>query len=309
MKRYLGVDLHRNYFTVSARREDGRGMSRTWAIRSLPTFAKTITAADAVAAEATGNGRLFCAALHRRGCRVVVNHRQCEVISRLVMKTDTHDAELLAEFLAKGLLPQGIDTNLGADQHALPPMENREPTAKNWAALLAGCPFPTPLSVSSARVASGWESSLGAVRLRPHLLQLFLQVPQSPLENLALLVQPLDVLLASQEAMPSSVMRRALPLRVAGALLPALVAAAVMTVMVAVARPVVVMTAAARHVRPPFAPSPSDVGAGPCVFIKRRSPSHRITHGREGSTQRSAHPPSSNAGGRGEEVSGGRIAH
>lgn len=105
--RYLGVDLHRNCFTVYTREADGSGESREWAIRRLAAFAKTVRATDAVAVEATGNVRLFCAALQGRGCRlVVVNPHQFEVISRSVKKTDEQDAKVLAEFLAKGLLPE-----------------------------------------------------------------------------------------------------------------------------------------------------------------------------------------------------------
>ncbi|MBU4201280.1 MAG: transposase, partial [Kiritimatiellae bacterium] len=107
MKRYLGVDLHRNCFTVHTRQEDGSGESREWSIRSLKAFAKAVTANDAVAVEATGNVRLFCEALKGRGCRiVVVNPHQFQVISRSVKKTDEHDAKVLAEFLAKDMLPE-----------------------------------------------------------------------------------------------------------------------------------------------------------------------------------------------------------
>jgi transposase len=106
-KRYMGVDLHRNCFTVFTRQEDGSGESRQWSIRSLTAFAGTVEAGDDVAVEATGNVRLFCEALKGRGCRVVVvNPHQFQVISRSVKKTDEHDAKVLAEFLAKGLLPE-----------------------------------------------------------------------------------------------------------------------------------------------------------------------------------------------------------
>jgi transposase len=106
-KRYLGVDLHRNCFTVYTRQEDGSGESREWSIRRLQAFAESVKASDEVAVEATGNVRLFCEALRGRGCRiVVVNPHQFEVISRSVKKTDEHDAKVLAEFLAKGLLPE-----------------------------------------------------------------------------------------------------------------------------------------------------------------------------------------------------------
>ena len=105
-KRYMGIDLHRNCFTVYTRQEDGSGESREWSIRSLNTFAKTVKASDEVAVEATGNTRLFCEAL-KSGCRiVVVNPHQFQVISRSVKKTDEHDAKVLAEFLAKDMLPE-----------------------------------------------------------------------------------------------------------------------------------------------------------------------------------------------------------
>ncbi len=105
--RYLGVDLHRNCFTVHTRQADGRGTQRTWRSTELAAFAATVQATDAVAVEATGNTRWFCTALQDRGCKlVVVNPHQFEVISRSVKKTDAHDAATLAEFLANGLLPE-----------------------------------------------------------------------------------------------------------------------------------------------------------------------------------------------------------
>jgi len=106
-KRYMGVDLHRNCFTVYTRQEDGSGESREWTIRELKAFAKTVKTNDEVAVEATGNTRLFTEALKDRGRRiVVVNPHQFQVISRSVKKTDEHDAKVLAEFLAKGMLPE-----------------------------------------------------------------------------------------------------------------------------------------------------------------------------------------------------------
>lgn len=106
-KRYMGVDLHRNCFTVYTRMEDGSGESREWAIRDRKAFAETVKASDAVAVEAMGTTRLFTEALKERGCRlVVVNPHQFKVISQSVKKTDEHDAKVLAEFLSKDLLPE-----------------------------------------------------------------------------------------------------------------------------------------------------------------------------------------------------------
>ena len=107
MNRYLGVDLHRNCFTVCTLKEDGQSELRKWSIHSLSEFAQTVQATDAVAVEATGNTRYFCQSLKERGCRlVVVNPQQFQVISRSVKKTDAHDAKTLAQFLARDLLPE-----------------------------------------------------------------------------------------------------------------------------------------------------------------------------------------------------------
>ncbi len=83
MNRYLGVDLHRNCFTVCTLTEDGQSELRKWSIHSLSEFAHTVQATDAVAVEATGNTRFFCQSLKERGCHlVVVNPQQFQVISR-----------------------------------------------------------------------------------------------------------------------------------------------------------------------------------------------------------------------------------
>jgi hypothetical protein len=77
-------------------------------------------------------------------------------------------------------------------------------------------------------------------------------VPQPPLQDVALLVQSLDVLLAAQEPMPPPVAGRVFSLRVARTLMATLMATTgMMAVAVALARAVVVMTAAA-HAGPPF---------------------------------------------------------
>jgi len=107
MNRYLGVDLHRNCFTVCTLGEDGASELRKWSMHALGDFAQEVQATDAVAVEATGNARYFCQALKERGCRlVVVNPHQFQVISRSVKKTDARDAKTLAEFLAKDMLPE-----------------------------------------------------------------------------------------------------------------------------------------------------------------------------------------------------------
>ncbi len=107
MKRYLGVDLHRTQFTVCTRLENGRTYLRQWQLRELKLFAAQLRKEDELAVEATGNTRLFYDAVEKYAARVVVvNPAQFKVISQSVKKTDKNDAELLALYLAKGLLPE-----------------------------------------------------------------------------------------------------------------------------------------------------------------------------------------------------------
>lgn len=106
-KRYVGVDLHRNQFTVCVRLENGRTYLREWKLGALPQFVKKLRASDEVAVEATGNTRLFYGVVQPRVARVVVvATNQFRVITQSVKKTDANDAQLLALYLEKGLLPE-----------------------------------------------------------------------------------------------------------------------------------------------------------------------------------------------------------
>lgn len=106
-KRYLGIDLHRNVFTVCTRYESGKTRLAEWPISSLGSFAKKLKVTDEVAVEATGNTRFFSDSVKQHVSKlVVVNPTQFQVISRSVKKTDNNDAEQLALFLSKGLLPE-----------------------------------------------------------------------------------------------------------------------------------------------------------------------------------------------------------
>jgi transposase len=106
-KRYIGIDLHRNQFTCCIRLENGRCYLSTWKLEDLPRFLKKLRASDEIALEITGNTRLFYDAAAPYVARVVVvDTNQFRVISRSVKKTDARDAELLALYLSKGLLPE-----------------------------------------------------------------------------------------------------------------------------------------------------------------------------------------------------------
>jgi transposase len=79
---------------------------RRYELFELDRFKASLLKTDCVAVEATGNTRYFVGAIG--GCVsavTVVNPKQFRIISDSVQKTDRADAELLALFLSKGLLP------------------------------------------------------------------------------------------------------------------------------------------------------------------------------------------------------------
>ena len=52
-KRYLGVDLHRNVFTVCIQTESGRSRIETWPVKALDKFARKLKKTDEVSVEST----------------------------------------------------------------------------------------------------------------------------------------------------------------------------------------------------------------------------------------------------------------
>ena len=106
MTRYIGVDLHRNCFTVCIREGEKTKLAK-WQLSNLEKFSQRLKPSDEIAVEVTGNTRLFCDAVSVHVSRVVVvNPHQFKVISTSVNKTDDNDARRLALFLSKGLLPE-----------------------------------------------------------------------------------------------------------------------------------------------------------------------------------------------------------
>lgn len=106
MGRHIGIDLHRNRFTACTR-TNGRNYLRTWSMKKLEAFGKTLRGDDLVAVEMTGNTRLFAEAVAPHVKRVVlVNPQQFKVVSVSVNKTDKNDARRLAFFLEKEMLPE-----------------------------------------------------------------------------------------------------------------------------------------------------------------------------------------------------------
>jgi transposase len=107
MARYIGVDLHRNRFTVCVLAENGREYLSEYRLEQLPQFVRKLRPTDELAVEVTGNTRLFYNAVASHVAKVVVvNPTQFKLIRQSVKKTDPHDARTLAFYLSKEMLPE-----------------------------------------------------------------------------------------------------------------------------------------------------------------------------------------------------------
>ena len=107
MGRFIGVDLHRNCFTVCLIAENGREYISAYRLEQIDRFLRKLRATDELAVEVTGNTRLFYELVAPHVARVaVVNPSEFRVIRQSTKKTDKHDAQALALFLSKDLLPE-----------------------------------------------------------------------------------------------------------------------------------------------------------------------------------------------------------
>lgn len=107
--KYVGVDLHKSQFSVYWKTEEGKGIFKKYPMtkRGIEEFKKNLDKETEVAVEATGNSRFFYNSIVTEVKKVrVINPSQFKVISESVKKTDRHDAEIIAEYLSKGLLPE-----------------------------------------------------------------------------------------------------------------------------------------------------------------------------------------------------------
>jgi len=106
MKRFIGVDLHKQSFTACYLKESGERVIQSYPLRKLDDFKKTLTPEDELALEACNNSLYFLGQV-RDHIHVahLIDPGQFKVISTSAKKTDEKDAELLALYLSKGLLP------------------------------------------------------------------------------------------------------------------------------------------------------------------------------------------------------------
>ena len=108
MKRYIGIDLHTNSFTICILQESSETI-KTYKLQGddLNKFIAYLSREDEVAVEATGNSSFFVNKIKGLVSNVVVIAPwQFHVIRKSVKKTDKHDARAIAFFLCKGMLPE-----------------------------------------------------------------------------------------------------------------------------------------------------------------------------------------------------------
>jgi len=108
MKRYIGVDLHKNTFTVCYLSKKSQELKSFKVSKgSMEVFKATLGKSDEVAVESTGNTGYFVREIKRAVKAVrIINPTQFKVISHSVKKTDEKDAEIIAKYLNKGLVPE-----------------------------------------------------------------------------------------------------------------------------------------------------------------------------------------------------------
>jgi transposase len=110
----VGVDLHKNQFTVCVRKNGKEKFSEYETTNEgyesfLKEAAKWQKSGEKVrvAVESTGNTRYFKNRMEDVGLGVtVINTLKMKVINESVKKTDKHDSATIAEFLEKDILPE-----------------------------------------------------------------------------------------------------------------------------------------------------------------------------------------------------------
>jgi transposase len=106
--RDIGVDLHKRDFQCCYVTEDQTEFKK-FSLSRLEVFKKGFRQSDRVAIESTGNSRWFMNQVKDFvAAVVVVNPFQFKVIVESSKKTDKGDAELLAFYLSKGMLPEVV---------------------------------------------------------------------------------------------------------------------------------------------------------------------------------------------------------
>ena len=108
MERFVGVDLHSNSFTVCyLTPETDEKKFETFKLKCLADFAMNLNKEDTVVVETTTNTRYFKKKVEEYVKSVaVINSYKFKVISESVKKTDKNDAETIAYYASKGMIPE-----------------------------------------------------------------------------------------------------------------------------------------------------------------------------------------------------------
>lgn len=108
-KSYVGVDLHKNNFTACYIRKDVENEFKVYELSQdgLKDFRDTLSRRDKVAVESVSNVSFFCDAVKKHVKSIsVVAPGHFQIISKSIKKTDKNDAEALAFYLSKNMLPK-----------------------------------------------------------------------------------------------------------------------------------------------------------------------------------------------------------
>ncbi|MFA5062817.1 MAG: IS110 family transposase [Candidatus Omnitrophota bacterium] len=109
MGRMIGVDLHKNSFTICSYKSEDDYKLKTHRVspKGIEAFKASLTRYDELAVESTGNTAFFVREVESKVKRIrIVNPIQFKVISSSVKKTDEADALTIARFLSKDMIPE-----------------------------------------------------------------------------------------------------------------------------------------------------------------------------------------------------------
>lgn len=103
--RSIGIDLHKNMFIACFLEGDNKEI-KEYKLANIDRFKQELKDGDSIAVEILGYTRNFIKQINGLARIVVVNTTEFKVISQSFKKTDRRDAELLAFYLQKEMLPE-----------------------------------------------------------------------------------------------------------------------------------------------------------------------------------------------------------
>lgn len=113
--KYIGVDLHRDFFVAVAQDNSGTELFKKRynnSIDSVEQLVAEFSETPMVVVEATRNWMWFIAALQKKGCIVQLAHPfRTKAIASARIKTDSIDAKTLCDLLRADLIPQSYISN------------------------------------------------------------------------------------------------------------------------------------------------------------------------------------------------------